>query len=49
MKTDEACTSVLEAADELFYARGVHAVGMDALRTAARRAAAVLLDTGARL
>ena len=35
METDDARTAVLEAADELFYARGVQAVGMDAVRTAA--------------
>lgn len=35
METDESRTAVLKAADELFYARGVQAVGMDELRTAA--------------
>lgn len=35
MEPDNARTAVLDAADELFYARGVQAVGMDALRSAA--------------
>lgn len=35
METDEPRAAVLKAADELFYARGVQAVGMDELRTAA--------------
>lgn len=35
METDDARKAVLDAADELFYARGVQAVGMDELRTAA--------------
>ncbi len=35
MDTDAARKAVLNAADELFYARGVQAVGMDELRTAA--------------
>jgi AcrR family transcriptional regulator len=32
---DTARTQVLEAADRLFYTRGIQAVGMDAVRTAA--------------
>lgn len=35
MEPNTARTAVLTAADELFYARGVQAVGMDELRTAA--------------
>jgi AcrR family transcriptional regulator len=35
METDASRASVLAAADELFYARGVQAVGMDELRAAA--------------
>lgn len=35
MEPDNARTAVLDAADELFYSRGVQAVGMDTLRTAA--------------
>lgn len=35
MEPDSGRTSVLHAADELFYARGVNAVGMDELRAAA--------------
>ncbi|WP_422395694.1 TetR/AcrR family transcriptional regulator [Rhodococcus sovatensis] len=35
MEMDSARVAVLDAADELFYARGVQAVGMDELRTAA--------------
>lgn len=35
METDAARKAVLEAADELFYSRGVQSVGMDELRTAA--------------
>jgi AcrR family transcriptional regulator len=31
----EACTQVLDTADKLFYERGIQAVGMDELRTAA--------------
>lgn len=35
METDNTRESVLRAADELFYSRGVQAVGMDELRAAA--------------
>ncbi|MDJ0394380.1 TetR/AcrR family transcriptional regulator [Rhodococcus sp. G-MC3] len=35
METDSARKAVLDAADELFYSRGVQAVGMDELRAAA--------------
>ncbi len=35
MDHDEAATRVLDAAEALFYERGVQAVGMDAVRTAA--------------
>lgn len=35
MEQDASRAAVLKAADELFYARGVQAVGMDELRTAA--------------
>ncbi|HEV7974524.1 TetR/AcrR family transcriptional regulator [Amycolatopsis sp.] len=33
MRHEEAKIRLLETAEELFYARGVHAVGMDAIRT----------------
>ncbi|MGY0466344.1 TetR/AcrR family transcriptional regulator [Kitasatospora sp. cg17-2] len=35
MDTDAARTRILDAAEELFYAQGVQAVGMDAVRTTA--------------
>lgn len=35
METDASREAVLKAADDLFYSRGVQAVGMDELRTAA--------------
>ena len=35
METKDAREAVLDAADELFYSRGVQTVGMDELRTAA--------------
>ncbi|MGW3007393.1 TetR/AcrR family transcriptional regulator [Streptomyces sp. NPDC001219] len=35
MDLDEARTQILDAAEKLFYARGIQSVGMDELRTAA--------------
>lgn len=35
MDLDEARTRILDAAEKLFYGRGIQAVGMDELRTAA--------------